>query len=76
MLVSRPPEFGGTIQQTFVVEFPSEAKNIKTDTDAFGKSIFKFKMDAPASPFGLMRWAGIFFIVVGGAWAGKVALKK
>lgn len=76
MLVSSPPEFGGKIQQTFMVEFPSDAKDIKTDTDAYGQSIFKFKMNTPSTPFDLMRWSGLFFIVVGGAWAGKVFLKK
>lgn len=76
MLVSSPPEFGGKIQQTFMVEFPSDAKDIKTDTNAYGKSIFKFKMNTPSTPFGLMRWSGLFFIIVGGAWAGKGFLKK
>lgn len=73
MLVSSPPEFGGNIQQTFIIEFPNEANNIKTDTDAFGQSIFKFKMNTPSSPLNMIRWAGLLFIIVGGAWAGKLS---
>lgn len=71
MLVSSPPEFGGTVQQTYIVEFPEAAKNVKTDSDAFGKTIFKFKMDGPSGSLNLARWAGIFLIVVGGAWSGR-----
>lgn len=76
MLVSSPPEFGGTVQQTYIIEFPEKAHDIKTDDDAFGKSIFKFEMDSPSSGFNLMRWSGIFLIIVGGSWFGKNALSK
>ena len=75
MLVSSPPEFGGTIQQTYTIEFPKEAKDIKTDTDAFGKSIFKFEMNNP-SPINIMRWSGIILLVIGGAWTGKTLIKN
>ncbi len=76
MLVSSPPELGGTVQQTFIIEFPDEAKAIKTDTNAFGKSIFKFKMNTPSSGFNIMRWAGVFLILAGGSWAGKKIITK
>ena len=76
MLVSSPPEFGGNLQQTYVIEFPEEAKDIKVDKNAFGKSVFEFKMDNPSSGFNLMRWSGLFFIIVGGALFGKNALNK
>ena len=76
MLVSSPPEYGGQLQQTFIIELPEDAKGIKIDKDAFEKTIFRFDMDAPSSGFNLMRWAGILLIVVGGGWAGKDALKK
>lgn len=77
MLVSSPPEFGGTLQQTFIVNFPEEAKDISVDTDSYGKTLFEFKMKEPATGFNLLRWMGIFFILVGGGWAGtKMATKK
>ena len=76
MLVSSPPEFGGNLQQTYIIELPEDAKNIKTDKDAFGKSVFEFDMEPPSSGFNLMRWAGILLIVVGGGWAGKNVLSK
>ncbi len=57
MLVSSPQEYGGSLQQTFIIELPETAKNIKTDKNAFGKSVFEFDMDAPSSGFNVMRWA-------------------
>nr|WP_321232827.1 hypothetical protein [uncultured Psychroserpens sp.] len=76
MLVSSPPEFGGTIQQTYMIEFPKSAHKIKVDKDSFGKSIFEFEMDNPSSSFNLMRWSGLLLIIVGGSWFGKNAIKK
>ncbi len=76
MLVSSPPEYGGNLQQTFIVELPKDARGIKIEKDAYGKSVFEFDMDAPSSGFNLMRWAGILLIVVGGGLAGKDLLKK
>ena len=76
MLVTSPTEFGGQLQQTFIIELPESAKKIKTDKDAFGKSVFEFDMDAPSSGFNIMRWAGILLIVVGGSWAGKLTMNK
>lgn len=76
MLVSSPPEFGGQLQQTFLVNFPEEAKGIKVDTDSYGKTLFEFKMKEPTGSFNIMRWAGLFFIVIGSGWAGKSLLKK
>jgi len=77
MLVSSPPEYGGTLQQTFLVEFPEAAQNIKVDKDAFGKSVFDFKMDGPTSgSFNLMRIAGLALLIIGGGWAGKNILTK
>lgn len=76
MLVSSPMEFGGTVQQTFTIDFPETANDIKIDKDAFGNSIFKFKMDQPSGPFNYMRWSGLFLIVIGGAWFGKNAATR
>ena len=77
MLVSSPPEYGGTLQQTFLVEFPEAAQNIKVDKDAFGKSVFDFKMDGPTSgSFNLMRIAGLALLIIGGGWAGINMLTK
>jgi len=75
MLVSSPPEFGGQLQQTFIIELPENAKKIKTEKNAYGKTVFEFDMDAPSSGFNFMRWAGILLIVFGGGWAGKTVLK-
>src|SRR5690606_27949110 len=76
MLVSSPAELGGAIQQTYTVEFPNEAKKVKLDKDSFGESFFQFEMNGPTSNSGLMKWSGIFLIIVGGAWFGKNQLKK
>src|SRR5690606_29085744 len=72
MLVSSPPELGGTVQQTYVIEFPKEAKKVKVDKDTFGQSIFEFEMDGPKPlKLNLMRIAGIALLVIGGGWTGK-----
>lgn len=76
MLVSSPPEFGGTLQQTYIIEFPEAASDIKIDKDAFGKSVFEFEMDNPSSSFNLIRWSGLLLMIVGGSWFGKNALSK
>ncbi|WP_282040773.1 hypothetical protein [Winogradskyella flava] len=76
MLVSSPPEFGGNLQQTFIIELPEDAKNIKTDKDAFGKSVFEFDMDAPSPRFNILRWGGILLIIVGGSWVSKITFAK
>jgi hypothetical protein len=76
MLVSSPLEFGGAIQQTYIIEFPDTANKIKVDKDSFGKSVFEFEMDNPSSSFNLMRWSGLLLMVVGGGWIGKNAISK
>lgn len=76
ILVSSPPEFGGAIQQTFTIELPEEAKNIKREKDAFGKTIFKFQMSNTAGGFNTMLWAGIALLVIGGAWLGSSVIQK
>tara|TARA_R110000850_G_scaffold80862_1_gene173472 strand:- start:10182 stop:10832 length:651 start_codon:yes stop_codon:yes gene_type:complete len=75
MLVSSPPEFGGTLQQTYIVEFPEAAKDIKLDKDAFGNSIFEFKMDGPSKGNSrTLSIAGFVLLLVGGVWTGKNVL--
>jgi phage gpG-like protein len=76
MLVSSPIEYGGNLQQTFIIELPNDAKNIKVDKDAYGKSVFEFDMDAPTSGFNFMRWSGILLLIIGGGWLGKDATKN
>jgi hypothetical protein len=76
MIVASPPEFGGNLQQTTIIEFPETANNIKVDKDSFGKTIFEFKMDNPSSSFNLLRWSGLAFMIIGGGWLGKNALNK
>jgi hypothetical protein len=72
MMVSSPPEMGGALQQTYILEFPSSAKKIKVDKDAFGETIFKFDMENPGgSGLNLLRWSGLAFILIGGVWSGK-----
>lgn len=76
MLVSSPAEFGGTIQQTFTIEFPEEAENIKVEKDAFGKSVFKFQMKNSTAGFNILFWAGAVLLVMGGAWLVKNLAQK
>ncbi|MDG5490551.1 hypothetical protein [Psychroserpens sp. SPM9] len=76
MLVSSPPEFGGTVQQTFIIEFPEAAEDIKIDKDSFGKSIFEFEMENPSTSFSLLRWSGLILLLLGGGWLGKSTLSK
>lgn len=76
MLVSSPPELGGMVQQTFIIEFPETAKNIKVDTDAYGKSLFEFKMEPLSSGFNLLQWSGLLIFVLGLAWTGFIAFSK
>lgn len=76
MIVTSPPEFGGTLQQTTIIEFPETANNIKVDKDSFGKTIFKFKMDNPSSSFSILRWSGLLLMIGGGSWFGKNVLNK
>lgn len=76
MLVSSPPELGGNVQQTYTIEFPEEAENIKIDKDAYGKSVFKFKMENSSANFNIMRWAGVLLLLVGAAWFVKNVVQK
>ena len=76
LLVSSPPELGGTVQQTFTIEFPEEAKNIKIDKDAYGKSVFKFQMENSTAGFNILRWAGVILLLIGGAWFFKNIVQK
>lgn len=76
MLVSSPVEYGGNLQQTFIIELPNDAKNIKVDKDAYGKSVFEFDMDAPSADFNFMRLSGILLLVIGGTWFGKNTISK
>ncbi len=80
MMVTSPSEFGGQLQQTFIVSFPKTASKIKVDKDALGKDIFEFKMDEPSQAGfgGLLPWLGIFIAVGGISWliANRVTVKK
>ncbi|MFK7970474.1 MAG: hypothetical protein AB8F95_08910 [Bacteroidia bacterium] len=76
MLVSSPEEFGGQIQQTYIVEFPEVAQNVKVDKDAFGKTSFEFKMQNPArGGFNFLRWGGVL-LMLGGVVLAVVSGKK
>ncbi len=71
MLVSSPLEYGGQLQQTFIINFPEEASEIEVEEDSYGKTLFEFKMEDPTSNFNTIRWAGVLFFIIGGGWAGK-----
>lgn len=72
MLVSSPPEFGGQLQQTFIVNFPEEASEIEVDDDSYGRKVFEFKMEEPSTGSNILQWVGILFVLVSGGWAGKI----
>lgn len=76
ILVSSPPELGGNVQQTFTIEFPEEAHNIKIDKDAYGKTHFKFQMRNSTAGFNIMLWAGVILLLMGGAWFVKNIVQK
>ena len=75
LLVGQDPELGNMVQQ-YTIEFPETATNIEVEKDAFGNSIFEFKMDNPASGGFPLKWAGLVLFVIGGAWTGKALLDK
>lgn len=79
MFVSSPAEFGGQVIQNYVINLPEEAKDIKVDKNAFGRDVFKFKMEGPASMQaslgGFMRYGGLLFVIVGLLWLVKTSLK-
>ena len=70
MYVNSPSEFGGQIQQTTFVTFPNSASDIEIDKDAFGQTVFQFKMADPGfSISSLIRWFGIALMLGGAVWA-------
>jgi hypothetical protein len=76
VMVSSPIEWGGTMQQTYTIEFPEVATNVKVDTDAYGNTIFKFDMESPSGGFNLLRLSGLALMVVGGVWTGGKLISK
>ena len=76
VMVSSPIEWGGTMQQTYNIELPETATNIKVDTDAYGNQIFKFDMESPGGGFNFLRLSGLFLFVIGGAWTGVKLISK
>lgn len=73
MLVNSPPEYGGQMQQTFIISLPETANTIKTDKDAYGKDIFKFTMEDPSEAgfSGVLPWIGFLLIGSGVFWFFK-----
>ena len=69
MMVSSLEEFGGQLQQNYIINLPEKAENIKVDKNAFGRDIFKFKMSSTASfeaSFtGVSRWGGLLIVLIG-----------
>jgi len=68
MMVQSPREFGGGMQQTTMVTFPDAASDIELEKDSFGKTVFRFAMDQPASAGGMMLWVGLALMVAGVSW--------
>lgn len=64
-------DLASNIQQTQIIEFPSERKDISVETDAFGMTQFEFDMDATQGGMNYMFWGGILLCVVGGGWMVK-----
>ncbi len=79
MFVSSLAEFGGQLQQNYVINLPERAKDIEVDKNAYGREIFKFKMNAPSSMQagigGIMKWIGLFLTIVGLLWIIKNSVK-
>lgn len=63
MLVSQPDPNVGQVMMT--LQFPEEAKKIKQDKDAFGKSIFTFKMEGNHGSSNYWQLGGIVFLLLG-----------
>jgi len=76
MMVSSPMEWGGALQQTYNIELPEKATNVKVDTDAYGNQIFKFDMESPSGGFNLLRLSGLALMLVGGVWTGGKLISK
>lgn len=69
MFVSSLEEFGGQLQQNYIINLPENAENIKVDKNAFGRDIFKFKMSSQVSFeagfTGISRWGGLVIVLIG-----------
>ena len=63
MLVSQPEPNSGQVMMT--LQFPDEANKIKQDKDAFGNSIFSFKMDGNHGKSNYFGLGGIILILLG-----------
>ena len=59
------------LQQTQIIEFPSEATDISVEEDAFGKTQFEFDMDATKGGVNYLFLGGIVLCVIGGGWMVK-----
>src|SRR5690606_16339845 len=71
MYINNPPEYGGQVKQTTIIEFPKEAKNIQIAEDAYGQTIFKFDMENRASAWNGWQWLGVSFTLIGAVWLGR-----
>jgi hypothetical protein len=61
-------EMQNNIQQTQIIDFPSTAKGIEINKDAFGKTQFEFDMDTRGNGIHVLFWPGIALIVAGISW--------
>jgi hypothetical protein len=65
MYVNSPMEFAGQVQQTHIIEFPKSAYDIELDKDAYGKTIFAFRINDPSGSLGYLRYIGFTFLLSG-----------
>lgn len=65
MYVNSPMEFGGQVQQTTIINFPENALDIELDRDAYGKTIFTFRMKEPSNSINYIRYVGIALLISG-----------
>lgn len=61
-------ETQSNIQQTQILDFPSTARNIQINKDAFGKTQFEFDMDTPGGTIHAIFWPGLILIISGIIW--------
>lgn len=72
MMVYTDP--ASNLQQTQIIAFPAQAKNVQVEKDAFGKTQFEFDMDNPSGSLNFSLWGGILLCLIGGGWLVKQLL--
>lgn len=63
-------------QQTHIFKFPSKAKNIKIEKDAFDYSYFEFEMPSSSFVNSIFLWTGLILICIGAALFIRLFLRQ